>query len=65
MRTELDPGQLGLTVLGLFKLKEGEVASAVLHVGHKLGLFTALDEVGPLARRMTARAAAVASCGVA
>ena len=25
MRTELDPGQLGLTVLSLFKLKEGEV----------------------------------------
>ena len=46
MRTELDPGQLGLTVLSLFKLKEGEVASAVLHVGHKLGLFTALDEAG-------------------
>ncbi len=47
MRTELDPGQLGLTVLSLFKLKEGEVASAVLHVGHKLGLFAALDEAGP------------------
>ena len=47
MRTELDPGQLGLTVLSLYKLKEGEVASAVLHVGHKLGLFTALDEAGP------------------
>ena len=46
MRTELDPGQLGLTVLSLYKLKEGEVASAVLHVGHKLGLFTALDEAG-------------------
>ena len=46
MRSELDPGQLGLTVLSLFKLKEGEVASAVLHVGHKLGLFTALDEAG-------------------
>ncbi|MEO0492338.1 MAG: methyltransferase domain-containing protein [Actinomycetota bacterium] len=46
MRTELDPGQLGLTVFGLYKLKEGEIASAALHVGHKLGLFTALAEAG-------------------
>ena len=46
MRTELDPDQLALTVFGLFKLKEGEVASAVIHIGAKLGLFRALADVG-------------------
>ena len=44
MRTELDPDQLALTVFGLYKLKEGEVASAVIHIGTKLGLFAALAE---------------------
>lgn len=46
MRTELDPDQLALTIFGLFKLKEGEVASAVIHIGVKLGLFRALADVG-------------------
>ena len=46
MRTELDPDQLALTVFGLFKLKEGEVASAVIHIGCKLGLFGALADAG-------------------
>ena len=46
MRTELDPDQLALTIFGLFKLKEGEVASAVIHIGTKLGLFAALADAG-------------------
>ena len=46
MRTELDPDQLALTIFGLFKLKEGEVASAVIHIGTKLGLFRALADAG-------------------
>ncbi len=46
MRTELDPGQLALTIFGLYKLKEGEVASALIHVGTKLGLFRAFADAG-------------------
>ncbi len=46
MRTELDPDQLGLTVLGLYKLKEGEITSAVIHIGARLGLFEALSDAG-------------------
>lgn len=46
MRTELDPEKLGLTVFGLYQLKQGEVASAVIHIGTKLGLFEALAEAG-------------------
>ena len=46
MRTELDPEKLGLTVFGLYQLKQGEVASAVIHIGAKLGLFEALAEAG-------------------
>ena len=47
MRTELDPDRLGLTVLGLYKLKEGEIMSAVIHIGNRLGLFAALSAQGP------------------
>ncbi len=46
MRTELDPEKLGFTIFGLFKLKEGEVASAVMHIGSKLHLFQALADAG-------------------
>ena len=46
MRTELDPDQLLLTVLNLFKLKEGEVIGQIVHIGTRLGLFAALDDVG-------------------
>ncbi|MEM9465370.1 MAG: methyltransferase domain-containing protein [Actinomycetota bacterium] len=46
MRTDLDLDQLALTVFGLFKLKEGEVASAVIHIGTELGLFGALADAG-------------------
>ena len=48
MRTEVDQDQLALTIFGLFKLKEGEVASAVIHIGTKLGLFAALAAAGPV-----------------
>lgn len=46
MRTELDPDQLLLTVLDLFKLKEGEVIGQIVHIGIRLGLFDALAELG-------------------
>ena len=46
MRTELDNDQLLLTVLNLFKAKEGEVIGQIIHIGNRLGLFTALDTQG-------------------
>lgn len=46
MRTELDPDQLLLTVLSLFKAKEGEVIGQIIHIGNRLGLFAALDHAG-------------------
>jgi len=46
MRTELDHDQLLLTVLNLFKAKEGEVISQIIHIGNRLGLFAALDRQG-------------------
>ena len=42
MRTELDPELLGQTIQDLYKMKQGEVMSAVVHLGVRLGLFDAL-----------------------
>lgn len=47
MRTEIDPDLLGKTVHDLFLLKQGEIMSAVVHLGEKLGLFAALADHGP------------------
>ncbi|MFT5201364.1 MAG: 2-polyprenyl-3-methyl-5-hydroxy-6-metoxy-1,4-benzoquinol methylase [Candidatus Aldehydirespiratoraceae bacterium] len=44
MRTELDLELLGQTVQDLYRLKQGEVMSAVLHVGLRLELFAALAD---------------------
>ncbi len=48
MRTELDIDLLGQTVQDLYRLKQGEVMSAILHLGDRLGLFMALAESGPI-----------------
>ena len=48
MRTEVDLELLGQTVVGLYRLKEGEVMSAVVHVGERLGLFAAVSEHQPV-----------------
>lgn len=56
MRTELDNDQLLLTVLNLFKAKEGEVIAQIIHVGHRLGLFTALDGEGQATSQRLAEA---------
>lgn len=42
MRTELDIELLGQTVQDLYRFKQGEVMSAVIHLGMRLGLFDAL-----------------------
>lgn len=42
MRTELDPELLGQTIQQLYRMKQGEVMSAVVHLGVRLGLFDAL-----------------------
>lgn len=42
MRTELDLERLGQTVQDLYRMKQGEVMSAVVHLGMRLGLFDAL-----------------------
>jgi 2-polyprenyl-3-methyl-5-hydroxy-6-metoxy-1,4-benzoquinol methylase len=42
MRTEVDFELLGQTVQDLYKMKQGEVMSAIVHLGMRLGLFEAL-----------------------
>jgi len=46
MRTELDFELLGQTVQNLYGFKQGEMMSAIVHVGEQLGLFEALAEAG-------------------
>lgn len=48
MRTELDFELLGQTVQNLYGFKQGEMMSAIVHVGEKLGLFTSLSQSGPV-----------------
>jgi 2-polyprenyl-3-methyl-5-hydroxy-6-metoxy-1,4-benzoquinol methylase len=47
MRTELDPDLLPLTLLELFRIKQGEMVSAMMHLGTRLGLWEALRESEP------------------
>ena len=47
MRTEVDPELLPLTILELFRIKQGEMVSALMHIGTRLGLWTALREAEP------------------
>ena len=48
MRTELDPELLGDTILQLYKIREGELMSAAVHIGERTGLLDALAEHGPV-----------------
>ena len=43
MRTEVDPELLGQTIQDLYRMKQGEVMSAIVHLGVRLGLFDALN----------------------
>ncbi len=47
MRTEIDPDLLQKTIGDLFVLKQGEIMSAIVHLGERLGLFAALEAEGP------------------
>lgn len=47
MRTEVDQELLPLTILNLYRIKQGEMVSALLHVGTRLGLWAALRERAP------------------
>ena len=47
MRTELDPDLLPLTILELFRIKQGEMVAAMMHLGTRLGLWQALRESEP------------------
>ena len=43
MRAELDPELLGQTIQDLYRMKQGEAMSAIVHLGVRLGLFDALN----------------------
>lgn len=47
MRTELDPDLLPATLLELFRIKQGEMVSAMMHLGTRLGLWEALRDSEP------------------
>lgn len=47
MRTEVDEELLSLTVLELFRIKQGEMVSALMHLGTRLGLWRALRDAEP------------------
>ena len=57
MRTEVDPDQLPLTILELFKIKQGEMVSALMHLGTRLGLWTTLRQTEPCTSRELAQTA--------
>ncbi len=48
MRTELDPELLSDAIQHLYKIREGELISAAVHVGGRTGLLDALVEHGPV-----------------
>lgn len=47
MRTQIDDLQLKLTMLELYRIKQGELLSGLAHVGQRLGLWGALGAHGP------------------
>ncbi|MCY4421761.1 MAG: class I SAM-dependent methyltransferase [Acidimicrobiaceae bacterium] len=47
MRTEVDPDLLPPTLLELFRIKQGEMVSAMMHLGTRLGLWDALRDSEP------------------
>ncbi len=57
MRTEVDSEQLPLTILELFRIKQGEMVSALMHLGTRLGLWTALSDSAPCTSSELAAAA--------
>ena len=57
MRTEFDPERLPLTILELFRIKQGEMVSAMMHLGTRLNLWEALRDSEPCTSAVLAEAA--------
>ena len=57
MRTEFDPDRLAPTILQLFQIKQGEMVSALMHLGTRLGLWEALRDCEPCTSADLAEAA--------
>ncbi len=47
MRVEFDPERLPLAILELFRIKQGEMVSAMMHLGTRLNLWDTLGRCGP------------------
>jgi 2-polyprenyl-3-methyl-5-hydroxy-6-metoxy-1,4-benzoquinol methylase len=45
---DLDPKEVGLFALKVYKYREGERISLLIHLGDRLGLFTSMWDAGPL-----------------
>lgn len=45
---DLDPNEVGLFALKVYKYREGERISLLIHLGDRLGLFTSMWDAGPL-----------------
>ncbi len=56
MRTEVDPELVPATVLELFRIKQGEMVSAMMHLGTRLGLWAALRDNEPCSSQALADA---------
>ncbi len=46
--SDLDPKDVGLFALKVYKYREGERISLLIHLGDRLGLFTSMWDAGPL-----------------
>ncbi len=57
MRTEFDPDRLPLAILELFRIKQGEMVSALMHLGARLELWDALSGCEPCTSDELAEAA--------
>ena len=56
MPPEIDHDQLGPTILELYRIKQGEMLSGLVHLGSRLGLWAALGEHGPCTSEQLAEA---------
>ena len=47
MRTEIDPERVPQAIVDLYRVKEGEALAVLMHLGGRLGLWTALRDTAP------------------
>ena len=57
IRTEFDPDRLPSTLLNLFRIKQGEMLSALMHLGTRLNLWEALTKIEPCSSEQLAQQA--------